>query len=110
MVPAVFVGVFFAGGPLSEKLGWRGYALPVLQKRYGWRVASLVIGAVWGGWHLPLFFVAGSTQGQTPVLVFIPTLPSDAAQRPSETVVGVFVLIALVWLFSADRAADWRVR
>lgn len=148
MAPAVFVGVFLAGGPLGEEFGWRGYALPALQKRYGWRVASLVIGAVWGFWHLPLFLLVGTTQSLTPVLVFmpmvvalsvlfawlfnrtghsvvpalvlhtafngwaflVPTLPSDGAQRPSEMAVGVFVLIALVLLFRADRAAALRVR
>jgi uncharacterized protein len=46
-----------AGGP--EELGWRGYALPRLQSRWNALVASLVLGAVWTLWHLPLWFIPG---------------------------------------------------
>ena len=63
--------VLLVGGPLGEEFGWRGYAMPALMARNDWRTASLVIGVVWGLWHLPLFFMAGTAQSQMPIPVFL---------------------------------------
>jgi membrane protease YdiL (CAAX protease family) len=41
--------------PLGEELGWRAFALPRLQRRTSALAAALIIGIVWGAWHLPLF-------------------------------------------------------
>jgi membrane protease YdiL (CAAX protease family) len=52
-----------AGG--EEAFGWRGYAQPKLQDKWGkWGplITSLVIGVVWAVWHLPEFFNPASTQ------------------------------------------------
>jgi len=46
-------------GPLGEEVGWRGYAFIELQKRYSTISASLILGCIWGLWHLPLWFVNG---------------------------------------------------
>lgn len=43
----------------GEELGWRGYVLPRLQARFSPLVSSLILGAVWGLWHLPKFWAAG---------------------------------------------------
>jgi hypothetical protein len=58
--------IFLVGGPLGEEFGWRGFALPALQARWGWRVASVVLGGIWAVWHLPLFYSAGNLQSQWP--------------------------------------------
>jgi len=40
---------------LGEEPGWRGFALPRLQQRWGPLRGTLLVGLLWGGWHLPLF-------------------------------------------------------
>lgn len=48
-------------GPLSEEIGWRGYLQDQFDTKYPIRV-SVLIGMIWGLWHLPLFFMIGTTQ------------------------------------------------
>ena len=47
---------------IGEEYGWRGFALPRLQARFGSLGASLVLGFLWSSWHLPMFFTPGSPQ------------------------------------------------
>lgn len=42
---------------LGEELGWRGFLFPRLADRFGLVGAALVVGAIWGCWHLPADFV-----------------------------------------------------
>jgi len=42
--------------PLWEEIGWRGFAQPRMQRLHGPAVGSLILGALWGVWHLPFFF------------------------------------------------------
>lgn len=49
-----FTYIFLFGGPLSEEPGWRGFALPHLQQRFSPLSASLLIGVIWGVWHIPM--------------------------------------------------------
>lgn len=70
MLVANFFLVFLVGGPLGEELGWRGYALPAMQKHLSWRSASLALGIIWGLWHVPLFFISESSQNSGSMLAF----------------------------------------
>src|SRR5215472_13882757 len=44
---------------LLEEPGWRGFALPRMQARRPAFTASLLLGALWGVWHLPLRIAQG---------------------------------------------------
>jgi len=50
-------------GPIEE-FGWRGLMLPVLQRRLTPIGAGLILGVVWGFWHLPAFLLSGTQQSE----------------------------------------------
>jgi uncharacterized protein len=57
-----FVLVFFGTG-LPEEIGWRGFALPRMQPRYGPLRGTLLLGVAWAFWHLLYFFGPGHGGG-----------------------------------------------
>ncbi len=68
LLPALLTG-FLISGP-GEELGWRGYALPRLQATFDPLAASLVIGVVWGVWHLPIWLWRAASGGAAFVAEF----------------------------------------
>lgn len=71
MTIATFVMLFSVGGSFQEEFGWRGYALPRLLRSWNPLTATLILGAVWGFWHLSLFFISGASQSFMPFGVFV---------------------------------------
>ena len=57
-------------GPVEE-LGWRGFALPLLQRVMAPLHAALLLGLIWGLWHLPAFFAEGTPQAGWGFSVFL---------------------------------------
>ncbi len=56
LIPTVVLLFAVLGLVNGEELGWRGFALPQLQTRHSALTASLIVGAMWALFHLPLFF------------------------------------------------------
>ncbi len=60
--PLAALGMTFLAGPVSEEFGWRGYVQPRLRRHFGRGVTTAIIGAAWGLWHVPLYFLDGTGQ------------------------------------------------
>ncbi|MFF7759539.1 CPBP family intramembrane glutamic endopeptidase [Streptomyces griseorubiginosus] len=52
-LPGLLIQMITTG--LAEEPGWREFAMPRMQQRHGPLIATLVVGVLWGCWHLPLF-------------------------------------------------------
>ena len=80
---------------LPEEYGWWGFALGRMLGRIPGRghalVASLILGAIWGLWHLPLHFIEGTVQSALPVYEFV----------LQQMVLAIFY----TWLFNNTRGA-----
>ena len=81
---------------LIEEVGWRGYALPRLQKRYGALIASLLLGLLWGSWHLPQWFIPATGQADKwPFAIFL--------------LHTIAFSILLTWLYNRSAGSLWPV-
>jgi membrane protease YdiL (CAAX protease family) len=69
VIPYFFLMMIIGGG--QEEFGWRGYAQAPLQKRLGVIPASLLIGVIWGLWHLPLWIMPGDGHATYPYIAFV---------------------------------------
>jgi len=67
-IPGLFSSIIFGG---IEELGWRGTLLPELQKKYNNIVSTIIVGAIWGIWHLPYFYLPGTSSFGNSVFLFI---------------------------------------
>ncbi len=90
VITGVITGL--VGGGLFEEIGWTGFATPQLRSRYGILRTGLVIGFLWGLWHLlPVLWGSGDVDGKLDWALFLPGLFSHYA-------VLVPYRILLVWL------------
>lgn len=67
LVIVTLYGVIFV--TIGEEVGWRGYALPALQARYGALVSSMILGVMWAPWHLPVFFNPDTHYSDLPFVI-----------------------------------------
>lgn len=68
LLPQVIVILLIS---LGEEFGWRGFALPRLQKRLSALNSSLILGVIWGIWHYPGFLIGAGVPLDMPFAVFV---------------------------------------
>ncbi len=90
-----FIRWMIIGGPIAEETGWRGYALPRLLKSYDALKSSLILGALWGFWHLPLLLIPGAS-------VPVPFEPSILLIYVLN---GMSLSIIFTWLYTNTRGS-----
>ena len=100
IIAVEFVRILIVGGPLGEEIGWRGFALPRLQATRTAFDASVLLGVLWGLWHIPLYFVAGTGQFET---LRAGTDPAFAIGGFVGWTIGLSVLFT--WLFNGSRGS-----
>ena len=60
---------------LFEELGWTGFAVPRLRLRHGVAATGLIVGLVWGAWHLlVVWWGSAETSGSLSMAVYLPAM------------------------------------
>lgn len=76
-----------------EELGWTGFAVPALRRRYSPLATGLIVGFLWGAWHyLIAFWASGTSTGALSLNQFLPGMVFYAASLPAYRVL-------MVWLY-----------
>ena len=84
------------GAAVFEEIGWTGFAIPHVRQRYGVFATGLIVGVLWGAWHLltNVFWAIGATSGELPLSIFVPV-----------SVIGMLIgylaafRVLMVWLY-----------
>ncbi len=58
MLIVIIPMMLFGGG--NEEVGWRMILQPELERKFGFHLATIIVGVIWWVWHLPLFFIQGT--------------------------------------------------
>lgn len=100
VIPALLL--MLALGPMEE-LGWRGVALPLLQRKFRPIVADLILSTLWAVWHLPAFFLSGTPQSEWSFPVFFVGVVSISwILTPLFNAAAGSILIAAVYHFQMN--------
>lgn len=94
-----FVIIFFCGGPLGEEIGWRGFALPRMQARYGALRATLLLGVLWTFWHLPHFLTTAQRGGPGSSLSIL------YVNLPIFLLLVMSIAVIMTWVFNNTKGS-----
>jgi membrane protease YdiL (CAAX protease family) len=83
-------GLWFVTSGCGEEIGWRGFALPRLQRRHPALTSSLLLALGWAGWHLPAFF-------------YVPSYSAIGLRILPGFFIGILAgAIVLTWLYNSS--------
>jgi uncharacterized protein len=106
-LPLVGFGIIIPS--IAEEPGWRGFALPRLQERYGSVAASLILGILHGLWHLPALMTVNF--GPLPLANYVPFMLTAAFGTVIYTWVynrtGGSILLAILLHAASNAASGW---
>ena len=71
LLPGIGVGLFVAA---FEEVGWTGFATPRFRLSHGVVSTGLIMGVLWGAWHLPLFAGNAGSAGSVPPALLVAAL------------------------------------
>jgi membrane protease YdiL (CAAX protease family) len=94
LVPLLAIWPNMLGGPLEEEFGWRGFLLPRLSARIGNTWATLLVGALWASWHLPLMLTPfwGSFWYFLPLVMAVAVFASLAYYATGGSILGPVIV------------------
>ncbi len=108
-LPYVAFGILIPS--IAEEPGWRGFALPRLQERYGPLVASLILGLLHGLWHVPALMTI--MIGPLPLANYVPFMLTVMMTAVLYTWVynqtGGSVLVAMLFHGAGNAATQWLI-
>jgi membrane protease YdiL (CAAX protease family) len=77
---------------IFEELGWTGFAVPTLRSRYGVLATGLIVGVLWGAWHLLVnIWSSGTPSGSISLLLFLHSFLFSVGVLPAYRVLMVWV-------------------
>jgi membrane protease YdiL (CAAX protease family) len=103
VLPALAIALII--GPIEE-FGWRGVALPLLQRRFAPLWAALILGTIVAFWHLPAFFLSGTMQSSWSIApFFIGVVAISVILTPMFNAARGSILIAALFHFQMNGPA-----
>jgi hypothetical protein len=86
------IGWGLIGGGLLEETGWTGFAVPELRRRYSAFTTGLIVGILWGIWHILVsFWMSGTASGDLSLAIFLPAMVFYMVSLPAYRVLLVWV-------------------
>jgi membrane protease YdiL (CAAX protease family) len=92
-LPGFFIYMLIFTG-LAEEPGWRGFALPRLQKRFNAEKSSLILGVIWAAWHYPFLVYLNASAGFFPLVSLL----------AGYTIATVGWTIVNTWVYNSTRS------